>query len=233
MNKICQAFDSFKADSDLKEKTKEMIRAKREQKRGYRSYIVAFAACFVFLGFGIYLFFDPTLSLAIEVNPAIELGINRFDIVISATAKNDDGQKLLADIDILFKNCDEAVRIIVDDDYVQSLISADEILSIGVVGDGEQSQRVLADIENETKGHEHIDCFHASDNDAKCADDLGLSHSRYRWYELLKQIDPTIDAETIASMKISEIVDLYTELGGDLNKIDAESHHSKTHHGHE
>ncbi|WP_181861874.1 anti-sigma-I factor RsgI family protein [Slackia isoflavoniconvertens] len=39
---------------------------------------------------------QPTAYMGIDVNPSIELGVNRFDVVVCAEGLNDDGEAVLA-----------------------------------------------------------------------------------------------------------------------------------------
>ena len=60
----------------------------------WRRAAIALAACLVLAAVGLMgsrLYFEETAFVGIDVNPSIELGINRFDIVVSAKAYNEDG----------------------------------------------------------------------------------------------------------------------------------------------
>ena len=43
---------------------------------------------------GTWLYFTPTMEISVDINPSIELGVNRFDRVISVDGYNEDGQAL-------------------------------------------------------------------------------------------------------------------------------------------
>ena len=53
----------------------------------------ALAACLAlaFAGFGGFAYAQPTTYVGIDINPSIELGVNRFGIVVRAEALNGDG----------------------------------------------------------------------------------------------------------------------------------------------
>ena len=69
----------------------------------WRRAAIALAACLALTAVGLIgsrLYFEETAFVGIDVNPSIELGINRFDIVVSAKAYNEDGEALLRDVSV-------------------------------------------------------------------------------------------------------------------------------------
>ena len=78
----------------------------------WRRAAIALAACLALTAVGLIgsrLYFEETAFVGIDVNPSIELGINRFDIVVSAKAYNEDGEALLRDVSVTGKPYDSAV----------------------------------------------------------------------------------------------------------------------------
>lgn len=102
-NKVQNAFDSIKADSGLKETTKELLSQKREKRNRlfhYRKIQKTFAAvCGILLlavGIGSFWWIQTPVSyVSIDVNPSVELALNRFDRVVSAKAYNTEGEEIL------------------------------------------------------------------------------------------------------------------------------------------
>lgn len=59
---------------------------------------VAAAACLVLIALasgGGYVFFTPTAYISIDINPSLELGINRFDRIVSVEGYNAEAEELL------------------------------------------------------------------------------------------------------------------------------------------
>ena len=84
--KIKETFDKIHAEEPLKEKTKAFLAQKTQgytqhksrQMRNY-SYLVSAAVCLVLMFVGSrWLYFTPTTEISIDINPSIELGINRL-----------------------------------------------------------------------------------------------------------------------------------------------------------
>ena len=82
---------------------------------GYQPYISAAVCLLSFMIGGHWLYFTPTARISIDVNPSIELEINRFDKVVSVDAYNDDGRELADSLEIRFMGYKEAVNQILDD----------------------------------------------------------------------------------------------------------------------
>ena len=102
-NKIQDAFGHIQADTRLKESTKRFL---REQSRGkFRAgyhpavkYAVSAVCVMLFLavgGAGYSWIWTPVSYVSIDVNPSIELALNRFDRVVSAEAYNVEGEEIL------------------------------------------------------------------------------------------------------------------------------------------
>lgn len=239
-NRIRETFDMIKAEEELKAGTREFVHEKMHSRRaagkaGRRLIPVMICMMFVLLGGGGYwLYFTPTAAVSIDINPSIELDINRFDRVISVNGYNDDGQELADELDIRFDNYEDAIEEILDDDSVAQLMEQDEIMSISVVGpDGKQCDRIYSHIESCTRGHKNTHCYSADADYADKAHEMGLSCGRYRAYLQLKELGSDITPEEINSMTMREIEDLITTMSGYEETEDAgqNGQHERGHHG--
>lgn len=68
--------------------------------------LVGLLSLFVFFNF------QPVTSLSIEINPELNLELNRYNRVINAIGENDEALALIDDLDIKYKKIDQAVEII-------------------------------------------------------------------------------------------------------------------------
>ena len=74
------------------------IEMKKQISRGTRKLIAwaaAAAALVLTCGTGAYAYYTPYSYVSLDVNPSIEFTLNRFDIVLTATAVNGDGEEIL------------------------------------------------------------------------------------------------------------------------------------------
>ena len=78
-----------------------------------RRAVAAVAACLVLavVGFGGFAYAQPTTYVGIDVNPSIELGVNRFGIVVQAEAFNDDGRALLDAVSLTGRGYADALTL--------------------------------------------------------------------------------------------------------------------------
>ena len=116
MTRLNEAFDAVRASEALKTQTAQAVvremRAGGARRRGRRLLpALAVAVCLlVAAGLGGHaLYYTPTTVLSIDINPSLEMDINRFDRVIALNGYNDDGAALAAALDVQNWRYDEAV----------------------------------------------------------------------------------------------------------------------------
>lgn len=156
---------------------------------------------------GIKLYFTPTTHINIDINPSLDLGINLFDRVVSINALNDDGKKLIMEMpNIKFTAYDEALRRILDNKSVESMLSEDGIMTVTVIETNTaQSENILSAVSSCAGGYGRIHCHSVSHEDASEASRLGLSYERYLAYLNLHFADPGITPESVRNMSMHEI----------------------------
>lgn len=221
--KLKEAFDQIQVEDELKSRTKEYIFHKTNgytQKKtvNYRILLSAAACIILFVFSGYWLYFTPTTEISIDINPSMELAVNRFDRIISVDGYNDDGEKLAASLDVKYMNYSDAVNEILESDAVTSLLSENEIMSITVTGTSEtQSSKVLSDIQSCTRERKNTYCYSARSEDVESAHELGLSYGKYKAFLELQSLNPDITVSDIQNMTMKEIKDLTDKLSAKEN----------------
>lgn len=221
MNKALKGiFGPIRADDALKERTRAFLA--RETKnysaapgkmRRLPVYAAACACLLLVLLGGRWLYFTPTARISIDINPSIELSVNRFDRVIAVDGFNEDGLALSSALDVKYKNYAQAVEQIISYDSVAALLADDEVMSITVVGsDRQQSARILSDVERCTAEHSNASCHFARSEEVADAHETGLSCGKYRAYLELRRLDPSITPEMVQGMTMREIQDRINSL---------------------
>lgn len=226
-NAIKELFGPIRAEENLKERTMAFLASETRNytkvpaaRRGYPACAAA-CACLLFLLLGgRWLYFTPTAEISIDINPSIELSVNRFDRVIAVTAFSEDGRKLSRELDVKHKDYVRAVEQVLHHDSVAALLSSGEVMSITVVGpDGQQSAKLLSGVETCVAGQGNIDCYSARPEEAAAAHEAGLSCGKYRAFLELQRLDPDVTPEDVQGMTMREIRDLIGSLsagsGGD------------------
>ena len=144
-NVIQKSMEEIQASKELKQNTLQYLeeqRRRQERKHYYRkSYRVlryALAAICVFLlaGAGSYsVYSKPVSYISIDINPSIELGINRFDKVVSAKGYNQDGQDILQHVPLKNISYIQAIDRLLQDAYYSRFLTGDSKLVLTVISD--------------------------------------------------------------------------------------------------
>lgn len=175
---------------------------------------LAAAACVAVILGGQWLYFTPTEHISIDINPSLELGINRFDRVVSVQGWNEDGAALAEEVSVENLPYTQAVQTILASDTVQALLADDGVVEIGVIGeDDARCARMLAGVQactDETNAH----CYRADPHEVEQAHDCGLSYGKYQAYQELAALDPSVTPEAVQGMTMREIRDRIAALSG-------------------
>lgn len=236
-------FSPIQAEEELKSRTKEFLAAKTKgyaaKNAGRRKYsLLAACACFLFVLIGgHWIYFTPIAKISIDINPSIEMNINRFDQVILVNAFNEDGRRLSGTLNVKYMNYSDAIEQILNHGSIEALLNNDEIMTITVIGQNErQSAKILAGVEACTAQNHNTYCYLASPKEAAEAHEKGLSCGKYRAYLELQVLDSSITPETVQGMTMRELREFIDRL------LDEEENYSPScdewgnghheHHGH-
>lgn len=93
---------------------------------------------FILLGSGFYTYYTPVAAITIDINPSVELQVNRWNRIIKASPLNDDGKTILSNINLTNKSPEEGLQIIVDQAEKNNFINeeyknSDKVISVHVV----------------------------------------------------------------------------------------------------
>lgn len=233
-NRIKETFEQIHAEETLKEHTMEyLVQKTQNYKKPYHTAaykkLIPAIACFVLLliGFsGYWLYFTQTSVISIDINPSIELSVNRFNQVISIHEYNDDGLELKSTLDIQFMNYKSALNKIVGGEQITAYLNQDEVLSISVVGRTEdESRKMLEAVKTCVPEQKNICCEMSSYDEISAAHAAGLSVGKYRAFLELQKVNPKITADDIKGLSMRQIRDL-------INSSARGKHHAENGKGH-
>lgn len=211
-NKIKSAFDGIHADDNLKNQTLCFIQSKQSKnhKHNILRPICATFACLALVGFGGYkAYFTPTSVISIDINPSIELDVNRFDRVISVDGYNSDGETFSDSLDIMFKNYNSAIDEILESETVLNCLSNDGSLSIAVLPiDQNQGENILNYVSHCTSQNQNMHCYSLNSDEVADAHSLGLSYGKYKAYLRLQELGIELTPDEVNQMTMREINDL-------------------------
>lgn len=158
---------------------------------------------------------EAVLSLPVkyvDINPSLELGINRFDRIVSVEGYNDDGRELAASLNIKYMNYADGVAQILEDQNIEDYLSQDALLSLTVAGENaEQYDEILADMESCASAHANVSCHSGDVEEMHEAHAEGVSLGKYRAFLRLQELDPSVTLDDIRDLTMREIQDLIDE----------------------
>lgn len=227
-NRIKDTFNNIHAESELKEETKNFILNKTKNNKLYNistyKKVIPVIICFIFvvIGFSGYkIYFTEASIISIDINPSLELNLNRFGKVISVKSYNDDGYNILKDIDIKYMDYRSAIEKILKTQSMSDYLSENEMLSIAVVGKNEQeSRKILDNIQNCVPKQKNICCYAGNSDDVKEAHSAGISVGKYRAFLELQEVNPDVTLDDIKELTMRQIRDM-------INKSsDNKEHHN-------
>lgn len=216
------AFKQIQAEEALKNRTKQIIREKRKEsfikRRSFRA-LTAICLCFIcILVVGNWVYFTPTSEINIDINPSLNLGVNRFDEVVTVDGLNEDGRDFSSQLNIKYKNYEDAIEQILANEEIETLLADDNVIVITVTGsDKAQSAQIYQGVETHSAHYENARCRQISSDDAKVAHDLGLSYGKYQAYLQLQELDASFTPEELQGMTMKEIQDLIDKLSNSTN----------------
>lgn len=198
MNKIEKAFLKVNADDALKERIFENVTAEMHKQRtmtgnveksrssaskksGYARRLTAVAAVLIvalaLAGGGYHAYAKPVSYITIDVNPSLEIGINRWDRVVECTGFNSDGKELLERMDIKGMDYRSAMEELIGDGEIQKFISEGDDFVLSVVSDDNDMQ---SEVENICNGHGmRYQCNRADESDREEAGKCNMSTGEY------------------------------------------------------
>ena len=215
MNKIQQAFDSIHADPHLKDLTKRALA--EERKRRTRKKVGLVLACtllctafVLILGIGGYAWIETPVSyVSIDVNPSIELALNRLDRVVTASSYNTEGAEILDGLSLKGKKYTAAIQAIVGSSAMDAYLADDPELVFTVASDEAHQDRLEAEAADTSRQMGHS-CHSARTDMATAAQahDNGLSLGKYNAYLQLRQYNEAVTVEECREMSVAEILSL-------------------------
>lgn len=213
-NGLQKSMENIKATEQMKQNTLRYLEAQRTkqkrnifQQRPYAAlrYAMAVVCVFLMAGAGGYTVYSrPVSYISIDVNPSIELAVNRFDRVVSVTGYNADGHDILQHVPLKNISYLQAIDRLLQDAYYSRFLSRDSQLVVTVVS--EHSDAMLEQIQA-NDSFQALDALTYSSDTAcmKEAHQHEMSFGKYRAFLELAQYDDDITVEDCHGMSMGEI----------------------------
>jgi len=230
-NKIYKSMENIQATEAMKQNTLRYLETQRtRQPYAALRYAMAVICVFLLAGAGGYsVYRRPVSYISIDVNPSIELAVNRFDKVVSATGYNADGQDILQHVPLKNISYLQAIDRLLQDAYYSRFLNRDSQLVVTVVSD--HSDAMLEQI-HANDSFQALDALTYSSDTAcmKEAHQHEMSFGKYRAFLELSQYDTDITVEDCHGMSMDEIQSRIKTCQGHNRKNTSEGNPEKGHH---
>lgn len=216
-NKINEAFRNIRAEEQLKQNTLKCIYKEADKRRGIYRRKTALAACaslflVFFMGLLSYnLYFTESAYIDIDVNPSIELTVNRLDRVIGVYAYNEDGKEILRTLELKHKKYSEAVSAIISEMEQEGYLVNNGLVSATLRTDWNEGTRltslertVTKSLKEHHNSSEH-EIYTVDDDIKKQAEEENVSPAKYLAIAELQKIVPDATVEGCKDHSISDI----------------------------
>lgn len=215
----CHAIDAPKGQgSATPQKRRKALRFAKGGRIAAIAACVALVACLIG---GVADFLRPVAYVGIDVNPSVELTLNRFDIVVGTCALNDDGQRALDEVPCMWCAFDDAARDL--DGAMRAIAGEGAVVEVSIDCDNESRYTTLAAQSNNCfgcNGEAHCDRTNAEERQA--AHNSGMGVAKYRAYQALQEAGVNISADECASMSMRELRNMLAENGIDESEDEGE-----------
>ena len=227
------ALNKIKAEEELVKKTEKYLKdtlLKNEKPKtndyiswgGFymkKKFIFAASLAVLCLGgsTGAYAYYQTPVSyLSLDINPSVELGINAFDKVVQVEAYNEDGEKILEEVDIVGSDVTEAVGELVSSADNNGYIAEDgsTVVSVTTETDNEEVATELETVaeegvnsaleETEKEVVVHKDNIALARRDE--ARKLGITPGKLNLIQKLQAVDPDATVEEYKDASVNEIM---------------------------
>lgn len=216
-NSIQDALDTLYADEGMKQAALDAYRRKAAgceargiRGRAFRPILAALCALALLTGgLGVTAYALPVSYISIDVNPSVQLTLNRFDRVVGASALNEEGRALLEGLALNNAYYTEAVEQILNSPAAQPYLTAGEELTFTVASPREAA--LMDGIRSCECGRRGV-CQSVSADVVGAAADCGLSLGKYRMYVLIQPLREDFTPQECAAMSMRRLRDLYDSL---------------------
>ena len=182
--------------------------------------VAALAACLVLAVacLGAWRIYEqPTAYVGVDVNPSLELAVNRFGIVVEAKGLNEDGSSLLEAVPLSHRSYQDALGALAASDAFSSYVGEDSFVEISVTADDERQAQSLRSQSDQTLSSLPCGgaCAIVDEQTRAAASAAGVGVGRYRAACELMELDPDATLEECAQLSMRELRDRIAACGGE------------------
>lgn len=232
-NDFRSALGRVRASEEMKERTLACLAARRRQRGQPLRALAVCAMLALALGVGGWQVLRvPVAYVSVDVNPSVELALNRLDRVVSATAYNEDGEAVLAGVKLEGRSYTQAIDELLDSEAMAPYLVGDYALTLTVAaGSAGEEAALLAGVHGcESYQNNGGESWSADLGSLSEAHAHGMSFGKYAAGQVLQSYDSSVTDSDCHAMTMAEIQTRIhaCEHGG---AVEVESGHHGSHHG--
>ena len=175
---------------------------------------------------------ECTALVSVDINPSIEISINKDEKIVAVQAKNEDGIKLLSNLDLKEMKLVDGVNKIIatakemgymDESKKVVLVSAALYSSVGADASSEyaeQLKQILDTLETESDSADLLAVYIDDSAIIEEAKTNNLSIGKELLYKYAQNQETTLTAEQIRTASLSELLDKLNALEKDGKLVD-------------
>lgn len=190
-----------------------------KKKHTIRNLAIGAAAALVLAigGFAGYQYqFAVDTAVSIDVNPSIELEVNRQEKVLKANALNEDAKTLLEGMELEGTNLKTAVNAVIGSMVQNGYLTADANSILLTVDNDDEARRealqkeLTEGVNNSLEqlslsGTVFSQSLKGNDELKALAAQYGISEGKARWIQMLTQADSSLKADVLAELSINDL----------------------------
>lgn len=201
--RVREAFTPVRAGEQMKREVLLSIRSKRHPV--LRRSFVAVALLLALLSFGGYTYYTPVDLLSIDINPSIELEINRYERVIGWNTFDEEAQSIAAESRLRHRGVEEALTSILASRYLSENEEKPLIQLTLASRSPLREERIFETMLRwGAQSSAEVICKRSSLEHVRAAHRSGLSLGKYHSYLLLSE-EEELTLEEVREMTMREI----------------------------
>lgn len=187
----------------------------KQRSRHFLTAAAAIAAClcFVVTGGSYHYYYAQAALISVDVNPSIELSVNRLDRVTSSSALNEEGEVLLSGVRLTGMECGEAVKKLLQSESGEPYLSGNKNVVVTVYSANEARQsRLLKEIRETAdttvttlRPDGNTEYRAVTSEEVEAAHSCGVTAGKYIYLQKLEAAAPETDITQYSHCSIDEI----------------------------
>lgn len=175
--------------------------------------IAASIAIFLLVGFGGTQYFTKEITISVDVNPSLELDINRFGRIVSIHTYNEDAKQIVDQLSLKYIPYNKALKEILSDDFFGAYIEKNPYMLVTVQTKEKEKEAIILEyvrsvIDTQIKTSYtgvQIDCISVDGEMLEQAHHYGVSAGIYSMLLELQRVGKDINLEDYLEDNLTQI----------------------------